>query len=332
MMMRKLRETGLCFVTAMATIFFFLPASGDCAGKTRIAVGGNGVGGIYYLYAGALSQMINNHIPNVEATVEVCAGSSFEHIRRMQGGDMQMGPSMNDAVFQSVKGIGQFKTPQDKIRTMFIMYPSVMQGAALENSGIRTFNDLIGKRSAFFTPGSGSYNMGMAVLGALGIDPKKLNIQLLNMVEGVNAIRNGKLDAQFTTMGIPAPWIMDLSVTHKIALIGASEAELAKIQKEYPFYVPSFIPGGTYAGVSQDVKMPGIWNSFLATKDLSDDVVYQVTKVVHERIDDLKKAYKDAGMATPENTMKYAIAPLHPGSIRYYQEKKVQIPSHLIPK
>jgi len=333
MMKRKLRGTGVCFVIALAAVFFLLPVSGDCAKiVTRIAVGGNGIGGVYYLYSGALSQMINKYIPNVEATVEVCAGSSVEHVKRIQLGELQIGPAMNDSVYKSIKGIGQFSTPHDKVRTLFIMYPAVMQGAALEKSGIRTFRDLIGKRVTFFTPGSGSYNMGMAVLGALGMDPKKINIQYLNMMEGVNAIRNGKLDVQFSSMAYPSPWIMDLSVTHKIVLIHASDAELAKINEKYPYYMPSFIPGGTYAGIKQDAKMPGIWNSYLGSKDLSDDLAYQITKAAYEHNDDLKKAYKGAGWATPENTMKNAIAPLHPGAVKYYQEKKVQIPIHLMPK
>jgi len=172
----------------------------------------------------------------------------------------------------------------------------------------------------------------MAVLDALGIDPKKINIQYLNMMEGVNAIRNGKLDVQFSSMAYPAPWIMDLSVTHKIALIHASDAELVKIHEKYPYYNPSFIPGGTYTGVAQDAKMPGIWNSYVGSADLSAELVYQITKVVYEHIDDLKKAYKGAGWATPENTIKYAVAPLHPGAVKYYQEKKVDIPGRLMPK
>jgi uncharacterized protein len=333
-MEKRDHRLGSCFFAiALGTMLALFMANGAWAkSATRIAVGGNGIGGVYYLYSGALSQMINKYIPDVEATVEVCAGSSIEHIKRIQIGEIQIGPAMNDAVYQSTKGIGQFKTPQDKIRTLFIMYPAVMQGAALEKSGIRTFTDLLGKRVAIFTPGSGTYNMAMAVFGALEMDPKKIKIQHLNMTEGVNAIRNGNLDVQFTSMAYPAPWVMDLAVTHKITLIHASDSELAKIQQNYPYYIPSMIPGGTYSGVKEDAKMPGIWNSYIGSKDLPDDMVYQITKAVFEHNDDLKKAYKDAGQATPASTMKYSIAPLHPGAIKYYQEKGVQIPSHLMPK
>ena len=333
MMKREFRRFGVGLVVALAAILFLLQANGAWAkSATRIAVGGNGIGGVYYLYSGALSQMINKYIPDVEATVEVCAGSSVEHIKRMQIGEIQIAPAMNDAVFHSQQGTSQFKGVHDKIRTLFIMYPAVMQGATLEKSGIRTFSDLVGKRVSIFTPGSGTYMMSMAVFGALGIDPKSIKIQHLNMTEGVNAIRNGNLDAQFGSLAYPAPWIMDLVVTHKIALIHCSDSELAKIYQKYPYYIPSVIPAGVYSGVKEEAKMPGIWNSYIGSRDLPDDLVYQITKAVYEHTDDLKKAYNDAGQATPENTMKYAIAPLHPGAAKYYREKGVPIPSHLLPK
>jgi len=328
------KNKSLWFGVLILTPFLCLVISPGVWAKsaTRLAVGGNGIGGVYYLYSGALSQMINKYIPNVEATVEVCAGSSVEHIKRMQIGEIQIAPAMNDAVYNSLKGTGQFKGIHDKIRTLFIMYPAVLQAACLEKSGIKTFADLVGKRVSIGNPGTGTYMMTMAVLEALGIDAKTLKLTYLNWNEGGNAIRNGNLDIQFIAAGYPSPWIMDLAATHKIALLRCSDSELAKIHQKYAYYPPAVIPGGTYAGVKEDAKMPGIWNSYLASKDLSDDLAYQITKIVYEHIEDLKKVYKDSGQATPENTMKYAIAPLHPGAIKFYREKGCKVPDNLLPK
>lgn len=328
------RDKNYFFLASILCAFLLamVPLSLWAKSLTRLTVGGNGIGGVYYLYSGALSQMINKYIPNVEATVEVCAGSSVEHIKRMQLGEIQIAPAMNDAVYNSLRGSGQFKGVHDKIRTLFIMYPAVLQAACLEKSGIKTFADLVGKRVSIGNPGTGTYMMSMAVFEALGIDVKTLKLTYLNWNEGGNAIRNGNLDIQFIAAGYPSPWIMDLAATHKIALLRCSDSELAKIQQKFSYYPPAVIPGGTYAGVKEDVKMPGIWNSYLASKDLPDDLAYQITKIVYEHIDDLKKVYKDAGQATPENTMKYSIAPLHPGAIKFYREKGFKIPDNLLPK
>jgi len=321
-------------ILSLFTVGFFLAAVGfaDAAAKTRLAVGGNGIGGVYYLYSGAVSQIINQSVPAAQATVEVVPGSSVEHVKRMQINDMQLGPAMNDVVFQAVMGTGRFKEPHGNIRTLFIMYPAVLQGVTLKKLQIRTSADLVGKRVSIGNPGTGSSVMTQAVLEALGMDLKKINLSYLNWNEGANAIRNGILDVQFAAIGIPAPFIMDLSATHDTHLVGFSDAELAKIQQKFAYYPPSVIPKGSYGPVKEDIKVPGIWNSYLATKELSEDLAYQITKAVYGNMSLLKKAYKDADMATPENTVKFAIAPLHPGALKYYKEKGIAIPDRLMPK
>ncbi|NWF55702.1 MAG: TAXI family TRAP transporter solute-binding subunit [Syntrophaceae bacterium] len=321
-------------ILSLFLVGFFFAGSGlaEAAAKTRLAVGGNGIGGVYYLYSGAVSQIINQSVPGAQATVEVVPGSSVEHVKRMQINDMQLGPAMNDVVFQAMKGTGQFKEPQTNIRTLFIMYPAVLQGVTLKKLQVRTPADLVGKRVSIGNPGTGSSVMTQAVLEALGIDPKSINLSYLNWNEGANAIRNGILDVQFAAIGIPAPFIMDLAATHDIHLVGFSDGELDKVQQKFAYYPPAVIPKGSYGPVKEDIKVPGIWNSYLATKELSDNLAYEITKAVYANMAALKKAYKDADQATPENTMKFAIAPLHPGAVKYYREKGIAIPDRLMPK
>lgn len=318
-------------ITILALALISVPAIGQTA-ETRISIGGNGVGGVYYLYSGALANIISSKVPNVQPTVEVCPGSSVEHILRMQINDLQIGPAMNDVVYQSTKGISRFNKVQDKIRTLFMMYPAELQGVALEKDALTTPKSLIGKRVSIGNPGTGTSVMTAAVLEALGISLKSMKLQNLNWNEGAEAIRNDSLDVQFGAIAAPAPFIMDLSATHKVALINFSDEELAKISAKYDYYAPLTIKAGTYSNIKIDVKTPGIWNSMLATADLSDELAYQITKAVYENIPALQKVYKGANWATPENTMKFAIAPLHPGAVKYYKEKKVAIPEKLMPK
>ncbi|MCU0561003.1 MAG: TAXI family TRAP transporter solute-binding subunit [Desulfobacterales bacterium] len=324
------RKLGVFLLVVLVAAVIGTPAMGQ-TGKTRISVGGNGVGGVYYIYAGALSTIINEKVPNAQATVEVCPGSSVEHVTRMQINDIQIGPAMNDVVFQAVKGVNRFNKPHEKVRTLFAMYPAELQGASLEKAGLTTPQSLVGKRVSIGNPGTGTSVMTAAVFEALGIDLKSMKIQNLNWNEGAQAIRNDSLDVQFGAIAAPAPFIMDLSATHKVALVNFSDEELAKIQAKYEYYAPLTIKAGTYPEITVDVKTPGIWNSMLATADLSDDLAYQITKAVFENIPALQKVYKGADWATPENTVKFAVAPLHPGAVKFYKEKGLTIPSRLMP-
>jgi uncharacterized protein len=325
------RNLSLLAAAVLTVVLTAAPAIGQTT-RTRISVGGNGVGGVYYLYAGALSTIINEKGPAAQATVEVCPGSSVEHVVRMQINDIQIGPAMNDVVFQAVKGVNRFNKPHDKVRTLFTMYPAELQGASLEKDGLTTPKALIGKRVSIGNPGTGTSVMTAAVFEALGIDIKSMKIQNLNWNEGAQAIRNNSLDVQFGAIAAPAPFIMDLSASHKVALVNFSDEELAKIQAKYAYYAPLTIKAGTYPDIKIDVKTPGIWNSMLATADLSDELAYQITKAAYENIPTLQKVYKGADWATPENTIKFAVAPLHPGAVRYYKEKGIAVPDNLMPK
>ena len=172
----------------------------------------------------------------------------------MQINDIQVGPAMNDVVYQATKGINRFNKPQDKVRTLFAMYPAELQGASLEKEGLTTPKALIGKRVSIGNPGTGTSVMTTAVFEALGINLKDMKIQNLNWNEGAQAIRNNSLDVQFGTIAAPAPFIMDLSATHKVALVNFSDEELAKIQAKYEYYAPLTIKAGTYPDIKVDVK------------------------------------------------------------------------------
>jgi hypothetical protein len=62
------------------------------------------------------------------------------------------------------------------------------------------------------------------------------------------------------------------------------------------------------------------------------DLVYQLTKAVFEHQDYMIKIHPFAKYTTPENAVKHAVIPLHPGAIRYLKERGLSIPDRLIPK
>ena len=64
--------------------------------------------------------------------------------------------------------------------------------------------------------------------------------------------------------------------------------------------------------------------------DLSDDLAHALTKGVHEMKDLIVKAAKGAEVIAPEN-IKYLTVTLHPGAVKFYQEKGVAIPDKILP-
>jgi hypothetical protein len=122
--------------------------------------------------------------------------------------------------------------------------------------------------------------------------------------------------------GIPTAALTDLSVTQPITIIQFGPGLREKFLKENPAFIPLTIPAGTYKGVDKDVPtvgMPAIW---ACTKDLPDDVVYQLVKAIYssEGLAYIRKIHAAAQSITREDAGKGMPIPMHPGATKFYKE------------
>ena len=61
--------------------------------------------------------------------------------------------------------------------------------------------------------------------------------------------------------------------------------------------------------------------SFVTSADVSDELVYAVTKAVFENLDTFKEQHPAFANLDPKKMLTDGIsAPLHPGAIKYYKE------------
>lgn len=304
---------------------------GQAAGgaKQRISIGTGGTGGTYYPYGGAVANIINKYVPNVEATAEV-TGASVENLRLVASGEAQLGLCMDDAVFHAIKGIAEFDKPLE-VRTLFEMYPHFFHVVTLQEYPIKTMNDLKGKKVSVGAPGSGTEVMARQVLEALGITYNDFNVFRLSFSENTEALRDKVIDVGIWSVGPPTSSVMDLATTHKIRLIGFTDEELAKVQEKHPYYATMELPAGTYQGVDYAVKAPSVWNTVVVSKNMAEDLAYQIIKAVYEHVDEIIQVYPGAKYTTPDATLQNAVAPLHPGVVKYMKEINKQVPAELLP-
>ena len=88
---------------------------------------------------------------------------------------------------------------------------------------------------------------------------------------------------------------------------------------------------GAYRGIDNAVPTIGVMNVIIAQKSLETDLVYNLVKALYEHNDYLVKIHPLAAFTTPENAVKYAPIPLHPGTIKYLKEMNISVPDRLIP-
>ena len=91
------------------------------------------------------------------------------------------------------------------------------------------------------------------------------------------------------------------------------------------------IPGGTYPNLDETIESIAHPNVLAVRDDISDEAVYQITRAIFENLASLHEIHKATREVTLEKALNGLGAPLHPGAIRYYRERGIEIPPELVP-
>ncbi|MEN1969828.1 TAXI family TRAP transporter solute-binding subunit [Lentibacillus sp. N15] len=302
-------------------------SDGETSDPSKLLLGTSSQGGTYYVWGGGWADIMKKNMPDTDISVEVTGGPT-SNIQLIQGGDMELGFVTTWLGGEGYNGEGWADEKQDKIRSMFTMYPSVMHMYALQDSGIKTIDDFADKHVSTGAPGSTSAEAGEGLLDVLGIKPDKISGLPTNTA--VDNLRDGTIDAGFAVTGVPGPFMLDLETTHKVQHIGLSDDQIEKALDKYPYWDEITVPKGTYKHQEEDLNIIAFWNVAIASKDLSEDLVYNLTKATFEQQEDLLTVDPTAKDTVAENILHTTI-PLHPGALKYYEEQGIDIPDELIP-
>jgi len=312
----------LCIILAIA---------GPVAAKTQfVSIGTGGTGGIYYPYGGGVAEIWSKYVKDVKAVAEV-TGASVENVKLAHKGETVIGEVMGDVAVAGLNGLDKFKGKKHDILSMAIMYPNLLQVVTLKKSGITNIEQVKGRSISSGSPGSGTNFMAETVFKALGIPLDSFKDSRLSFTESANALRDGTIDLGVWSVGPGTSSILDLSTTHDIHILSFTPEQTEKILAYNKTYSAVELAGGVYRGADQAVPTIGVWNVMICQASLNTDLVYSLVKALYDHNDYLLKIHPSASYTTPENAVKYSPIPLHPGTIKYLQEKGVEVPAKLMP-
>lgn len=309
----------LASAVAAATIIAAAPAA---QAQEFINILTGGTGGIYYPIGVGLSKIYGDKIPNARPSVQ-STKASVENLNLLQQGKGEIALTLGDSLAAAWNGDEEagFKSKLDKLRTVAGVYPNYIQIAASKESGIKSIADLKGKRVSVGAPRSGTELNARAIFAAAGISYKDLGkVEYLPFNESVELMKNRQLDATLQSAGLGVASIRDLANSIEIVIVEVPAAVINKIGA--PFRSGT-IPAGTYKGVEAPVNTAVIPNFLVTRADLSEQLVYQMTKHLFENLGELASAHAAAKQIKLEEAAKGSPVPLHPGAAKYYKEKNV---------
>ena len=324
--MKKLIGTTAAF--ALIAGLGLSAAGAQAADQQFITIGTGGVTGVYYPTGGAICRLVNKGKKEhgVRCSVESTGGSVY-NINTIRAGELDMGVAQSDWQYHAYNGSGKdsFKEmgPFKELRAVFSVHPEPVSIIARADSGIKTVNDLVGKRVNIGNPGSGTEATWNVMWGAMGHtnDDLKLVAQLKS-AETPQALCDNKIDAFFWLVGNPSGLNKEATTTCDAVVAEVSNAAIDKLVADNSFYRYATIPGGMYRGNPDDIKTFGVGATFVSSTATSEETVYQVVKAVFENFDAFKKLHPAFANLKESEMIKDALsAPLHDGAARYYKER-----------
>jgi uncharacterized protein len=292
---------------------------GGGADSRRLSIATGGTGGVYFVYGGGLAKLISSSLEGYEATAEVTS-ASVDNMTLIADEKTAIAFTLADTASDAVQGRGSFKEPVPA-QALARLYTNYTQVVTTAGKGIERIEDLKGKRVSVGSPNSGTEVIALRILEAAGLDPQAdLRRQQLGVAESVQAIKDGSLDAFFWSGGLPTGAVTDLASSRKIALLPTDDY-VAPLRSRYgEAYAKTTIEAGTYKGVSQGVAVIGVPNYLVVNRSMSEDLAYQLTKLLFEKKSELVKVHPEANNLDLATAQRVTPLELHPGARRYYQE------------
>ena len=312
---------GIAFAVAAAF------AGPDAAAQQKfLTIGTGGVTGVYYAAGGAICRLVNKDRAKhgIRCSVESTGGSVF-NINTIKAGELDLGVSQSDVMYNAVKGEKQFKDSgaYGDLRAVMSLHPEPFTVVARKEANIKAFADFKGKKFNVGNPGSGTRASMEEILAAMGWKMSDFSLASeLKADEHGPALCDGKIDGFFYAVGHPSANIQDPTTTCGAKLVPLTGAYVDKLVNQWPFYAKVTIPAGLYPNNPQATDTFGVLATLVSSSKVPADNVYAVVKAVFDNFEEFKKLHPALAHLKPEDMVKNGLsAPLHDGAARYYKEK-----------
>jgi TRAP transporter TAXI family solute receptor len=310
---------------ALSIVLVFVMCGMAVAAQTFVTIGSGGVGGTYYPLGGVMAELLSNGGVNIRANSR-STSASRENCRLVASDQAQIGMTMGSTLWQAYNGIDAFEEDGKlDVLTLMNMYPAPQHLVTTTRTGIKTFEDLRGKKVSVGAPGGGDQVLTNMILEAAGWDPDKdIQKQQLTQPEAVTALKGGNIDAAFFNFAVPGAAVMEIAAVRDVVLVSLPDDVVEKVCKANPFMMPSVMPAGTYAKQDADVKTIADGNFLVINSKMEDQVAYDCVRIFIEKREDIMKTTTQAENFVPEKAA-LGIIPFHPGAAKYLKEQGAEV-------
>jgi hypothetical protein len=316
--MSKIR-TGILAASAMAAaVAIAAPAS------AQIYSLGTGKQGFFTYSAGAAIAKVAAD-GGLNLRVKPFGGTSA-YVPGVNAGEQQFGLANELETHYAVTGEVIYKDkPQPDLRVVAVLTPLYSEFFVRNDSPIKSIADLKGKR----VPSDYASQRVIDVLtkgtlanGGVNYDDVQ-KVPVPNVVGGADEFAKGNADVFMFALGSGKVAEVDAQVGGvRVLPVDHSKEAMDRLRKFIPVaYATQVHPGKGNTGVTEPTWVYAYDYLVLANDKVADDVVYQLTKLMHDHKAELAANFGALGGFDPGRMAKdLGVVKFHPGAIKFYKE------------
>ena len=288
------------------------------------------VGGQWFQMGEVIAHLLNDTVvPTTSRT-----GGGLANISNIHGKNGDLGFTVSSFLVSAENNIPEFSEVKvGNVALIADVYPQILyflvRKEFAEKHGITTIGDMLESKAnvrlASLRPGSASqfiisllfkygYNTSFDTLREKG-----WRVIYSSYAEISDGFVSGEIDCFAYTAGVDVPLINTIEGYLPIGILSVDASVLSTFTKKFGMYT-RIIPDTQYSSLEKPVQTLGDFSCLLVRKDLPDDMVYEITKLLYVNKDVV--AAKVADFADLDaNTAVTHKELLHPGAAKFWQEK-----------
>jgi uncharacterized protein len=305
--------------------------SASAQGKQFFSWGSSPTGTSQYIYVGMLIGMARPILSNVSFNNEAVSGTG-QNLDLLRRGEIVLGVASPERLYAAHHGLESYKDKKVPTSIMWVMNEQAALLFAKQDSLIKSFRDLKGKKVNIGPAGSSNEIKNAFILEAYGFTRKEkgksdfTDVQTVKLThqEAANALAEGAIDGMIATQPVPDPSIAEVAFRIPLRVIPVDQDMFNAVRTIYPWLWPFPVAANSFRGQEKDLLTLGDPNYIVAHPEkLPEKVAYDLTKAYVEKL--LKQMAVQADYLKPYAADRTRlVSPWvisgHPGAVKYYQE------------
>lgn len=289
-----------------AVLLCLAAVEASAAGPVTVRIAAGSPSGRYH----QLSQELAARLPEIcsECRVEVLeTGGSYDNARLLEEGEADVALVQSDVAY-----FENFRT------SSFVALASLDSEAlhivARRELELEKLADLLETprrwRVSVGEPGSGTTAHARLLLREITLAADRLQIVHSSPAEAIQALERRELDLLFLTTGVGNEDLRRAAERSIVSLLEIDSDILRDVRAQYPFFVLSEVPYGSYAGMRRNVRTLATRTLLVARRQMSGELVQALLAAV----------YSLPGYEEGEGLRELSIPP-HPASVAFHQDR-----------